>query len=221
MLINKLLCLSKNNKFQRQARSVIVDVNVKEITGVWDSGYSLDKHIVSSTYIGENQWGHAQFDTVRTDVGEAVFLLKYRDDFTKCADIAQSIKDNILPKLPFISFIVAMPPSKVRPKQPVQEIALELGNIAGKLCINGLLVKSKSTPEMKDIASREERIELLMAAFEIDDKVVAETLPETGYNVLIIDDLYDTGTSLEAATQTLRQCDKIEKIFVATATRKR
>ncbi|MEZ8420563.1 ComF family protein [Vibrio splendidus] len=198
-----------------------MDVNVKEITGVWDSGYSLDKHIVSSTYIGENQWGHAKFDTVRTDVGEAVFLLKYRDDFTKCADIAQSIKDNILPKLPFISFIVAMPPSKVRPKQPVQEIALELGNIAGKLCINGLLVKSKSTPQMKDIASREERIELLMAAFEIDDKVVAETLPETGYNVLIIDDLYDTGTSLEAATQTLRQCDKIEKIFVATATRKR
>ncbi|WP_158161730.1 ComF family protein [Grimontia hollisae] len=198
-----------------------MDVNVKEITGVWDLGYSLDKHIVSSTYIGENQWGHAQFDTVRTDVGEAVFLLKYRGDFTQCTDIAQSINDNILPKLPSISFIVAMPPSKVRPKQPVQEIALELGNIAGKLCINGLLVKSKSTPQMKDIASREERIELLMEAFEIDDKVVAETLPETGYNVLIIDDLYDTGTSLEAATQTLRQCDKIDKIFVATATRKR
>ncbi|WP_267746115.1 ComF family protein, partial [Vibrio cholerae] len=211
---------SKNNIFQRQARSLIMNVNVKEITGVWDLGYSLDKHIVSSTYIGENQWGHAQFDTVRTDVGEAVFLLKYRDDFTQCTKIAQSINNNILPKLPFISFIVAMPPSKVRTKQPVQEIALELGNIAGKLCISGLLVKSKSTPQMKDIASRKERIDLLMEAFEIDDKVVAETLPETGYNVLIIDDLYDTGTSLEAATQTLRQCDKIDKIFVATATRK-
>ncbi|HHF0540419.1 MULTISPECIES: ComF family protein [Vibrio] len=198
-----------------------MDVNVKEITGVWDSGFSLDKHIVSSTYVGDNEWGHAQFDTVRTDVGEAVFRLKYRDDFTKCAEIAQSINDDIVSKLPFISFIVAMPPSKIRPKQPVQEIALELANIAGKLCIDGLLIKSKSTPQMKDIASRQERIELLMEAFEIDDKVVAKTLPETGYNVLIIDDLYDTGTSLEAATQTLRECDKINQIFVATATRKR
>lgn len=198
-----------------------MDVNVKEITGVWDSGYSLDKHIVSSTYIGDNEWGHPQFDTVRTDVGEAVFLLKYRNDFAQCADIAQSINDNIVSKLPFISFIVAMPPSRVRPRQPVREIALELANIAGKLFIDGLLIKSKSTPQMKDIACRQDRIDLLIEAFEIDDDVVVNTLPEAGYNVLIIDDLYDTGTSLEAATQTLRKCDKINQIFVATATRKR
>lgn len=198
-----------------------MDVNVKEITGVWDSGYSLDKHTVSSTYVGDNEWGRPQFDTVRTDVGEAVFRLKYRDDFAKCTDIAQSIHDDIVSRLPFISFIVAMPPSKARSKQPVQEIALELANIAGKRCIDGLLVKSKPTPQMKDIDSRQERIELLMEAFEIDDNVVAETLPQTGYNVLIVDDLYDTGTSLEVATQTLRKCDKINQIFVATATRKR
>lgn len=150
-----------------------------------------------------------------------MFLLKYRDDFTKCTAIAQNINDHIISKLPAISFIVAMPPSKVRAKQPVQEIALELANIAGKLCIDGLLIKSKPTPQMKDIANRQDRIDLLMDAFEIDDKVLAETLPETGYNVLIIDDLYDTGTSLEAATQTLRGCDRINQIFVATATRKR
>ncbi|OEE58063.1 amidophosphoribosyltransferase [Enterovibrio norvegicus FF-454] len=198
-----------------------MDVNVKEITGIWDSGYSLDKHIVSSTYIGENQWGHAQFDTTRTDVGEAVFLLKYRSDFSQCKEIAQSISDNIITQLPHISFIVAMPPSKIRPKQPVQEIASELAKIIGKPSISGLLIKSQSTPQMKDIASREERIAILIDAFEIDKEVVKETLPERGYNVLIVDDLYDTGTSLEAATQTLRECDKIGQIFVATATRKK
>ncbi|MEZ9426114.1 ComF family protein [Vibrio lentus] len=198
-----------------------MDVNVKAITGNWDSGYSLDKHIVSSTYIGENEWGHARFDTTRTDIGEAVFRLKYRDDFTKCLDIAQSINYHILPKLPFISFIVGMPPSKTRLKQPVQEIALELANLAGKLFVDGLLIKSKSTPQMKDIDSRQERLDLLVEAFEINAKVVAEVMPENRYNVLIIDDLYDTGTSLEAATQTLRLCDKIDQIFVATATRKR
>ncbi|MEZ9067741.1 ComF family protein [Vibrio atlanticus] len=144
-----------------------MNVNVKAISGVWDSGYSLDKHIVSSTFIGENEWGHPQFDTTRTDIGEAIFRLKYRSDYSKCNEIAQSINDNIVSKLPEVSFIVAMPPSKVRPKQPVQEIATELANIMGKPCVNGLLIKSQMTPQMKDIETREERIELLLKAFEL------------------------------------------------------
>ena len=195
-------------------------MDVKEIIGVWDFGYSLDKHSVRSVYIGENAWGHPEFETVRTDVGEAVFRLKYRNDLTKCTYIAQKINDYILSKLHFISFIVSMPPSKKRTKQPVQEIASELAQITGKPCIEGLLIKSKSTPQMKDISDRQERIDLLMDAFEIDERVAAR-LTETGYNVLIIDDLYDSGTSLEAATQTLRKCDKIKQVFVATATRKK
>ena len=197
-----------------------MNVNTKEITGVWNHGYSLDKHTVSSTYTGENEQGHPTFDTIRTDVGEAVFRLKYRDDFTQCVCIAQSINNNIVSRLPNISFIVPMPPSKNRLKQPVQEIASNLAKITGTPCINNLLVKSQLTRQMKDVSSRQERIELLMKAFKIDDVVVDEKLPETGYNVLIVDDLYDTGSSLEAATQTLRQCDKISQIFVATATRK-
>jgi predicted amidophosphoribosyltransferase len=182
-----------------------MDVNVKEINGLWDKGFSLDKHKISSTYTGDNEYGHPTFDTLRTDIGEALYQLKYKSDFSQCDVIAENIKYHIISQLPFVSFILAMPPSKTRTKQPVIEIAKILSTLTDKPCINDILLKSKNTPQMKDIAKREDRIVTL--------------LPKKGYNVLIIDDLFDTGTSLEAATQKLKECDKIGQIFVATVTR--
>ena len=55
-----------------------MNVNVKEISGVWDKGFSLDKHKISSTYTGDNEYGHATFNTLRTDIGEALYQLKYK-----------------------------------------------------------------------------------------------------------------------------------------------
>ena len=69
---------------------------------------------------------------------------------------------------------------------------------------------------MKDIVNREKKVETLMNAFIINDQ-----LGEGLYDALIVDDLYDTGSSLEAATKTLRQYRKIKNIYVATVTRKR
>lgn len=197
-----------------------MELNVKEIVGVWDKGFSLDKHKIRSICTGHNEHGYPKFDTLRTDIGEALFQLKYRSDFSKCDVIAQSINDHIIPLLPFISFIIAMPASKVRKKQPVIEIAEALSHLTDKPCINDILLKLKNTPEMKDIPDRQTRIDTLLDAFELNNDAIAIKLPAKNYNVLIIDDLFDTGTSLEAATRKLRECDKIGKIFVATATRK-
>ena len=49
-----------------------MEVNVKEIYGEWDLGYSLDKHTVSSTPVGYNEFGHMQYDTTRSEAGEAL-----------------------------------------------------------------------------------------------------------------------------------------------------
>ncbi|PSU59432.1 ComF family protein [Photobacterium phosphoreum] len=197
-----------------------MELNVKEIVGVWDKGFSLDKHTIRSIRTGYNEYGHPEFKTLRTDIGEALFQLKYRSDFSQCAVIAQSINDHIIPLLPLISFIIAMPPSKIRQKQPVVEIAEALSHLTDKPCINDILLKSKNTLQMKDIPDRQVRIDTLLDAFELNSDAIAMKLPAASYNVLIIDDLFDTGTSLEAATRKLRECGKIGEIFVATATRK-
>jgi len=84
-------------------------------------------------------------------------------------------------------------------------------------CYEELLIKTKNTPSMKDISSRDEKISTLVDAFSINDLLANGYV----YDVLLVDDLYDTGSSLEAATQTLRQYAKIRNIYVATVTRKR
>ncbi|WP_077343606.1 ComF family protein [Pseudocolwellia agarivorans] len=193
-----------------------MEVNIQKINGNWDLGYSLDKHVLQSIYLGENQWGHAEFDTTRSEVGEALFLLKYRSDYTKIPEIANQISESLSQYFSTACLVIPMPASKQRARQPVREIALKVAENMKIPCLENLLIKSVNTPQMKDIDSREDKVNTLVEAFAIND-----VLGDGDYDILIVDDLYDTGSSLEAATKVLREYSKIRNIYVATATRKR
>jgi len=59
----------------------MIKITPKKIGRGWRvEGYSLDKHIVSSVFIGEDEFGHPQFETKRTELGELLFRYKYRSD---------------------------------------------------------------------------------------------------------------------------------------------
>lgn len=195
---------------------MLLEVNIKEIVGVWELGYSLDKHTISSTPIGHNEFGHMQFDTIRPEAGEALFQLKYRSDFSQVSLIAQQMKNSFDNVFSSAGLVIPMPPSKARTKQPVIEIAKEFARLKGIPCYENLLVKTSETSSMKDIATREDKVSALMGAFTVYD-----VLNEGLYDVLIIDDLFDTGSSLEAATKSVRNYSKIRNVYVATVTRKR
>ncbi|NMT50882.1 ComF family protein, partial [Vibrio parahaemolyticus] len=122
------------------------------------------------------------------------YQLKYKDDFTQCAPVAKSLYANIIPYLAEIHLIIAIPPSKACSQQPVPEIARELAILTKLPFIDRFLIKSKETPQMKDIESRADKIAALQQSIQINVPLVNQTLPSTGYNVLIVDDLYDTGT---------------------------
>ena len=191
-------------------------VNIQKINGNWDLGYSLDKHVLQSTCTGYNQWGYPEFDTTRSEVGESLFQLKFRDDYNQVAHLASQLSNSLAPYFESASLVVPMVPSKQRPRQPVIEIARQVAENLGIRCHEKLLVKTASTPEMKDIDDRDEKVETLARALTLYDVLDAGV-----HDVLIIDDLYDSGSSLEAATRVLRKYDKIGKIYVATLTRKR
>ncbi len=190
-------------------------VNVQKIFGNWDAGYSLDKHSISSVFIGNNEYGHPMFDTTRTEVGEALYQLKYNSDRSQVNVLAQQIVDSLGNPFQSASFIVPMPPSKQRAFQPVKEIAKQVAILMKIFYVDNVLVKTAYTAQVKNIPSKEERIKALCSTFKVND-----VLAEGTYNVLILDDLYDTGSSLEAATVMLKQYTKIQKILVATITRK-
>lgn len=191
-------------------------VNVQRIFGNWDIGYSLDKHSSSSIFIGNNEFGHPMFDTTRTEIGEALYQLKYNSDRSQISVIGQQVVDSVGNYLQNASFIIPMPASKKRAFQPVNEVAKQVATLMDIPYIENVLVKTAYTAQVKNIPSKEERINTLCSSFKVHD-----VLAEGSYNnVLIIDDLYDTGSSLEAATTMLRQYTKINKIFVVTITRK-
>ncbi len=192
-----------------------MEVNIQRINGHWDLGYSLDKHVLQSIYLGENQYGHPEFDTTRSEVGEALYQLKYRSNYTQISIIAKQLSDSLSRYFTSACLIVPMPPSKQRARQPVIEIARSVAQNMRIPCYENLLLKTENTPQMKDISNRDEKVDTLTRAFAIND------LLGTGqFDILIIDDLYDTGSSLEAATRVLREYSKIRNIYVATATRK-
>lgn len=193
-----------------------MNVNIKQIEGPWTLGYSLDKHTLSSTPIGSNQSGHMQFDTIRPEAGEALFQLKYRSDYSQVPIIADQLNVSFGQTFSTASLVVPMPASTARDRQPVTEMAREYARLSGIPCYENLLVKTGTTAPMKDLGTREEKISALINAFTVYD-----VLPDGQYDVLIIDDLFDTGSSLEAATTVLRGYNKIRNIYVITVTRKR
>lgn len=57
-------------------------LNIKPIaiTGPWSSGWALDLHTVSSVFIGDDAFGHPQFENKRSEIGELLYQFKYRGD---------------------------------------------------------------------------------------------------------------------------------------------
>jgi len=186
-------------------------VSLREIEGPWDAGWVLDKHMLSSAYLGDNASGHAQFDSKRTEVGEATFLLKYRNDWSKAKPLAQAIADHICPKLTSIGFIVPMPASRVRDRQPVAEVTRELSGLLKIPMFEELLCRTIGGKSLKDLSTKAEKIEAIGNSFSIQDQIQKQGR----WNVLVIDDLYDTGASMEAACKVLREYPKVRKIYVA------
>ena len=46
----------------------MVNTRPMKIPGRWRDGYTLDYHTISSTYLGDDEFGHAQFDSKRSEV---------------------------------------------------------------------------------------------------------------------------------------------------------
>jgi len=191
----------------------MVQINPKRISGSWAEGFALDFHTLSSEYIGDDEYGHPQFDTKRSEIGELLYRLKYREDKSVLGDIitiaSQFIKSTNWP----LDLIVSVPPSrKGRDFQPVPPLAMGIGRVLGiEVCVDSI-VKVKDTPELKGIFDFQERMRILRDAFEIRDPVVA------GRSVLLFDDLYRSGATLNAVSRLLKQEGKARNVYVLTLT---
>ena len=108
-------------------------INPQEIHGNWRAGWALDVHTLSSRLLPDGG-----YDTERTEFGELVFQLKYRDDRSKIQPIAEIAAKFVEEKfavdghpiLPYLAAVIPIPPSDInRTFQPVTEVAQEIGKL--------------------------------------------------------------------------------------------
>lgn len=191
-----------------------MQVNIRKIVGPWQQGLVLDKHTSSSVCSGYNEYGHPVYDTTRSEVGEALYQLKYRGNWNQVQPLAVVLAQVIKANFPSVRFIVPMPASTQRQKQPVSELANAVGIILGFPVFHNILTKTYNGQSLKNLNTREEKDEALKNSFSIHDGITNQGK----WDVLLIDDLFHTGASMEAACNMLKTYSKVNNVYVAALT---
>jgi predicted amidophosphoribosyltransferase len=186
-----------------------------ELKGNWKRGFAHDVHTLSSVYMGVDDKGMDYWDTTRTHMGELVYRLKYRQDTSTVQEIVDMLER--YRGLDQMDAIVTTPPTnKSRRFQPVIAIARELGDRINVPVFPDALEIKNLGPELKNIDSLEERIAILTRRmFAKNTKNLEEK------NILLIDDLYRSGSTLFVATDILYTQAKVREVFVLTMTKTR
>ncbi|MBI2829800.1 MAG: ComF family protein [Chloroflexi bacterium] len=191
------------------------EINPIELKGNWTKGFALDIHVISSVYLGDNEWGYPQFDTKRSPLGELVFRLKYRSDKSVVDAIVQIVVDFLTKKWHIteeVDFLIPIPPSRARTFQPVLDIAERVGTLLNVPIYVDALRKIMDTPELKN-RPPEERKAIVAGVFDAEKTTVQEK------SVLLFDDLYSSGATLTEATRILYEVGKVHRVYVLTLTK--
>jgi competence protein ComFC len=187
-----------------------------EIGGNWKKGFALDLHTIRSEYAGDDEFGHPRFNTVRTETGELVYKLKYRNDEEAVGKLVLKIKEAIR-GLDAFDCIIPIPPSnKVRPKQPVLLVARALSDIYGIPAFVDALEKKSDAGEMKNVQDRDERMKTLKSSLVLNPSVDV-----SAKKIILLDDLYRSGTTLTVATSLLYDVGRAAMVCVLALTKTR
>jgi competence protein ComFC len=193
-------------------------LNIKPIAinGPWDSGWALDLHTVSSVFIGDDAFGHPQFENKRSEIGELLYQFKYRGDRSGLTAICETAAAFILSRKLPVDVIVAVPPSnEKRRSQPLPLIAKGVADRLSCEYRPDALVKVRQTEELKSVFDLTQRQKLLHGAFR--------ALPQLleGRNVLLLDDLFRSGATLAEAAREILENGRAKSLLAVTLTKTR
>ena len=206
-----------------------MEIKLQELTGNWNVGVALNLHTTSSTKTIDS-YGNEKWDTVRPEIGEELYRLKYYNEansikkgrVNKIADafntLIGQLKIAISKKLNNkfnIDYIIPVPPSKSREFKLVEELAKKVSELAKIPLDLTTLKKVKSTLELKKIDNIKEKAKILDGAFDIKKGAFKNK------NVLLLDDVYSSGSTVKEITKTLKEKGEAKKVIVLTVTKTR
>ena len=164
--------------------------------------------MIKSVFLGYDEDGKEKFENTRTELGELLYKFKYQKDQNSLLRIMDLIKDildrwNLKEK---IDIVIPVPPSnKTREYQPVFEIAKEVAKYLGK--------------EYKvDVLSKESNLQV-KDGYNINGMIKQNKNIENESNILIIDDLYSTGATLNEVCKVLRNDNNVKNLYCLAMTK--
>lgn len=196
----------------------MIVINPIELTDRWFSGFALDIHTIESSLVGYDDAGHEQFSTVRSPIGELLYKFKYQKDRSALSAIVETARGFIHSQWGNTCFqgIIPVPASTQRPFQPAVEITRHISAGLGIPHYDGILIKVKETPQLKDVSDRTTRLIILRDAFAVTNVGLIK-----GKRILLLDDLYRSGATLSTVCQVLNKAGLVKDIRVLTITKTR
>ena len=207
------LIIPCNNSILSMERAMYMGIAPIMIKGNWDLGFVLDNHVSKSVPIGENVYGHMEFETTRTELGELLFQYKYRNR----VDCLSAIMEMIIPfidswkELERVDIVIPVPPTKQRIYQPATEIGRAIASHLGVSFYDEVL-ENISTVQAKNASG---------AIANRGIRIVANEKATKPHTILLVDDLYGTGDTLRECVKVLREDSLLRNIYVLAMTKRK
>ncbi len=173
----------------------------RPIKGSWSIGFALDFH---SSYKGAD-WN-------RSGIGDLVYRLKYESDASALPKLIEQTRNLFIahPEMDHFDIIVPVPSSTPREFSPVHEFCRVLSTAINKP-VQTCVFKTRQTKPQKEMQTLPQKRDNVAGAFALNNDI-------NGKRILLVDDLFDSGATLEEITKVLLH-SKAARVNVLTLTR--
>ncbi len=200
-------CVVASYNTQHEARSTDIIASYlssshpRPLKGNWHTGFALDFH---SSYTGAD-WN-------RSGIGDLVYRLKYESDASVLPGLIERTRALFAahPEMSQFDIIVPVPSSAQREFSPVHEFCKALSNTLGKP-MQTCVVKTRQTQPQKEMHTLPQKRDNVAGAFALNSDI-------NGKRILLVDDLFDSGATLEEIARLLTK-HKAAHVNVLTLTR--
>ncbi len=181
--------------------SFLVSPHPRPLHGNWNVGFALDFH---SAYQGA-EWN-------RSGIGDLVYRLKYESDASALPTLIEHARNLFAahPEMSQFDLIVPVPSSTPRKFNPVYEFCKALSHALNKP-MRPCLVKTRQTRPQKEMKTLPQKRDNVAGAFAVDGDISSRS-------ILLVDDLFDSGATLEEITKVLFR-HKAARVNVLTLTK--
>jgi predicted amidophosphoribosyltransferase len=187
-------------------------LNPIRLTGDWEEGFALDYNAKKISWTGSNIFGYPKLNYEYTEIGEILYYMKEFDEYAKCQELADIMAEFLRSEWKIadkIDGIIAAPVTADLPNAPLYKLVKMIGDRTEKPVSVNFFAKL-TVGEIKALDDRE-KIDIYRNNIKKMKKL------QSRGNILVVDDFYNTGTTMKSLAGLLKEDINLDKLYVLTA----